>query len=105
MVIGHRQNLALLTTLWRYMSFAKFCLPCWNGARCLRPVGDMEDRRTVLTSYPPAPRERQTIPSGQAEVELFVPRPSTRNLAYLPLSAAGRSSRYESHLMCDHLRQ
>ena len=43
-------------TLWRYMSFAKFCSLLGRGALFFALVGEMEDRYEGFV-YPPIPRE------------------------------------------------
>ena len=71
------------TTLWRYMSFAKFCSLLERRALFFSLVGDMEDRYEGFI-YPPAPRE---------------PSDHLRKIARASLVSCWTDSRYESHLM------
>ena len=82
------------TTLWRYMSFAKFCSMLERRALFFALVGDMEDRYEGFI-YPPARREPND-PLGQAE---RMSHDLLRGISRTALVSCWTESRYESHLM------
>ena len=83
-----------ITTLWRYMSFAKFCSLLERRALFFSLVGDMEDRYEGFI-YPPAPRE----PSDHLQQAEQDSHDYLRKIARAALVSCWTDSRYESHLM------
>lgn len=82
------------TTLWRYMSFAKFCSLLERRALFFSLVGDMEDRYEGFI-YPPAPCElSDRLQRAEQDTHDYL-----RKLAWASLVSCWTDSRYESHLM------
>lgn len=82
------------TTLWRYMSFAKFCSLLERRALFFSLVGDMEDRYEGFI-YPPPPRE----PSDPLERAEHFLRSILRKITRTALVSCWTESPYESRLM------
>ena len=82
------------TTLWRYMSFAKFCSMLERRALFFSLVGDMEDRYEGFIS-PPAPRG----PSDRLQQAERWSVDVLHSIARTALVSCWTESRYESRLM------
>lgn len=82
------------TTLWRYMSFAKFCSMLERRSLFFALVGDMEDQYEGFI-YPPAPRDPND-PLLQAEQ---VSQDVLRSISRSALVSCWTESSYESRLM------
>ena len=81
-------------TLWRYMSFAKFCSLLDRKALFFSLVGDMEDRYEGFI-YPPTPREHR---DRLREAERLA-RDLLREIARTALVSCWTESVHESSLM------
>ena len=81
-------------TLWRYMSFAKFCSMLERRTLFFSLVGDMEDRHEGFI-YPPVSRDRSDLRQQMERVTLDL----LRNAARAALVNCWTESHYESHLM------
>ena len=81
-------------TLWRYMSFAKFCSLLNRSALFFSLVGEMEDRYEGFI-YPPIPREEK---DRLQQAELFG-REMLRKMARAALISCWTESDHESSLM------
>ena len=82
------------TTLWRYMSFAKFCSLLERRTLFFALVGDMDDRYEGFI-YPPAPRD----PGHRLEQAEQTARDILRKMTRTALVSCWTESRYESRLM------
>ncbi len=82
------------TTLWRYMSFAKFCSMLERRALFFSLVGDMEDRYEGFI-YPPPPRG----PSDRLQQAERWSVDVLHSIARTALVSCWTESRYESRLM------